>query len=191
MLRYRGSDISLPRQTAKKFSCWLKRNEVRLHRFETAVCLTWFVTTDLKALSRKKRTQKHLCCEKILQVERKFFATSSELDRFAAQSRVGCSIAISDHFVLCWAEMLHCRIVKSLEARRHIFRLSLNVKYRQIRDKSVLIIRSVMEDFVSWFCAVEKVNFEKACWRIRDHGPFTKTMPSARHCLEFFQSIWE
>jgi len=52
--------------------------------------------------------------------------------------------------------------------------LSLNVKYRQIRDKSVLIIRSVMEDFVLWFCAVKKVNFEKACWQTRDHGPFTK-----------------
>jgi len=31
-----------------------------------------------------------------------------------------------------------------------------------------------MEDFVSWFCAVKKVNFEKAYWRTRDHGPFTK-----------------
>jgi len=38
------------------------------------------------------------------------------------------------------------------------FSVSLNVKYRQIRDKSVLILRSAMEDFVSWFCAVKKVN---------------------------------
>ena len=34
--------------------------------------------------------------------------------------------------------------------------MSLNVNYRQIRDKSVLIIRSAMEDFVSWFCAIKK-----------------------------------
>ena len=34
--------------------------------------------------------------------------------------------------------------------------VSLNVKYSQIRDKNVLIIRSAMEDSVSWFCAVEK-----------------------------------
>jgi len=46
---------------------------------------------------------------------------SSELE-LAAQSRVGCAIAISDHFVLYCDEMLHCRIVKSLEARRRIFR---------------------------------------------------------------------
>jgi len=36
--------------------------------------------------------------------------------------------------------------------------VSLNVKYRQIRDKSLPIIRSVMEDFVWWFCTVKKVN---------------------------------
>jgi len=36
--------------------------------------------------------------------------------------------------------------------------VSLNVKYHQIRGKSVLIIHSVMEDFVSLFCAFEKVN---------------------------------
>jgi len=34
--------------------------------------------------------------------------------------------------------------------------VSLNVKYRQIRDRSVLIIRLAMEDSVSWFCAVKK-----------------------------------
>ena len=32
-------------------------------------------------------------------------------DRFAAQSRVGCAIAVGDDFVLS-AMMLHCRIVK-------------------------------------------------------------------------------
>jgi len=40
------------------------------------------------------------------------FTISSELDRFAAQSRVGCARAISDHLVLNCYEMLHCRIVK-------------------------------------------------------------------------------
>jgi len=40
------------------------------------------------------------------------FTTSSELVRFVAQSRVGCVIAIGDHFVSCYDEMLHCRIVK-------------------------------------------------------------------------------
>jgi len=34
--------------------------------------------------------------------------------------------------------------------------VSLNVKYRQIRDQSVLISRSVMEDPVYWFCTVKK-----------------------------------
>jgi len=33
-------------------------------------------------------------------------------DRFAAQSRVGCAIAIGDHFVLCFDAILRCRIVK-------------------------------------------------------------------------------
>ena len=33
-------------------------------------------------------------------------------DRFAAQSRVGCVMAVSDDLVLCCDEMLHCRIVK-------------------------------------------------------------------------------
>ena len=32
--------------------------------------------------------------------------------RFAAQSRVGCVMAVGDDFVLCCDEMLHCRIVK-------------------------------------------------------------------------------
>jgi len=57
-------------------------------------------------------------------------------------------IAIGDHFVLCCDEMLHCRIVKSGSTSTYLS-LSLNVKYRQIRDKSVLIVRSLMEDFVS------------------------------------------
>ena len=41
-------------------------------------------STDFKALSRNKRTQKHLLCEKILQVARKFVYNSSELDRCRA-----------------------------------------------------------------------------------------------------------
>jgi len=33
-------------------------------------------------------------------------------DPFAAQSRVGCVMAVGDDLVLCCDEMLHCRIVK-------------------------------------------------------------------------------
>ena len=44
---------------------------------------------------------------------------------------------------------------KSGSASKYLL-VSLNVEYRQIRDRSVRIIRSVMEDSVSWFCAVEK-----------------------------------
>jgi len=51
--------------------------------------------------------------------------------------------------------MLHCKIVKIWKHVDVSFGV-LNVKYRQIRDQSVLIIRSVMEDSVSWFCAVKK-----------------------------------
>jgi len=46
---------------------------------------------------------------------------------------------------------MKCCIVGSSKSGSKSTYLSvfLNVKYRQIRDKSVLIIRSVMEDFVS------------------------------------------
>jgi len=80
-------------------------------------------------------------------------------DRFAAQSRVGCAIAIGDHFVLSYDEMLRCRIVKiwkHVDVSFGVFECE--VQYHHIRDKSVLIIRSVMEDFVSLFCAFKKVN---------------------------------
>ena len=42
-----------------------------------------------------------------------------------------------------------------------------------------------MEDLVSWFCAVKKMNFENAFWRSRDHGPFSKTTSSAVSVYSF------
>jgi len=65
MLRYTVSDISLPRYTTKNFSCWLKRNEVRLHRFETAVCLTW-CNYRLESTFKKQTNTKSTTVEKKL-----------------------------------------------------------------------------------------------------------------------------
>ena len=52
--------------------------------------------------------------------------------------------------------------------------LSLNVKYHQIRDKSVLTIRSVMGDFVSWFCAVKKWILKKLVGELETMVRFQK-----------------
>ena len=95
-------------------------------------------------------------------------------------------IYLCNVFLLCSVENFNITTIQSASTYLSV---SLNVKYRQIRDGSVLIIRPVMEEFVSWFCAIKKVNFEKACWRTRDHGPFTKTTSSARLCLEFLQRL--
>ena len=76
-------------------------------------------------------------------------------DRFAAQLRVGCATSIGDYFVYA---AMKCCIVGSWKSgsTSTYLSVSLNVKYRRIRDKSVLIIRPAMEDFVSWLCAVKK-----------------------------------
>ena len=79
--------------------------------------------SSLSNVFQETNEHKSTCvAKKFYRQQENVFTTSSELDRFAAQSRVGCVIAISDHFVLYCDEMLRCRIVKRPEARRRIFR---------------------------------------------------------------------
>ena len=117
-------------------------------------------------------------------------------NRFAAQSRVGCAIAIGDYFVLSCDEMLHCRIVKNLEARRRFFRCLWLWSIARFEAKAFWSFtrrwKSLFLDFVplkNEFVS-SSGSVEKACWQSRDHGPCTKITSSARSCLEFLQRLW-
>ena len=76
-------------------------------------------------------------------------------DRFAAQSRVGCAIAVGDDFVLCCDEMLHCRIVniwKHVDVSFGVFECEVSPDSRpKLSDHSLDDRR-----FFFCFCAVEK-----------------------------------
>jgi len=76
-------------------------------------------------------------------------------DRFAAQSRAGCAIAVGDDFVLCCDEMLRCRIVKiwkQVGVPFRVFECEVWPDSRQKRSDHSLGV----EDFASWFYVVEK-----------------------------------
>ena len=114
-------------------------------------------------------------------------------DRFAAQSRVGCVIAIGDHFVLCCDAILRCRIVKiwkHVDVSSGVFESEASPDSNQKRSDHSL----GMEDFVSLFCAFKKVNpflprvaLKKLVGEFETHGPCTKATSSSILFLEVLQ----
>ena len=114
-------------------------------------------------------------------------------DRFAAQSRVGCAIAVGDDFVLCCDEMLHCRIMKiwkRVNVSFGVFECEVSPDSRPKRSDQSLgdgrfCFLILCHSKVNMFLL--SVALKKACWRARDYGPCTKTTSSAHLCSEFLQ----
>jgi len=111
------------------FSCWLKRDEVRLHRFETAACLTW-CNDRLESTFKKQTNTKTVAFRKnFWWWQGNLFITRRELHYAVAERWPICytiATCLCDsrrwwlRFVLRWNVALQDR--ENLEARRRILR---------------------------------------------------------------------